>query len=378
MSDDPKRYTLVIPGPTECPEYVLKEMSMQVLPHYESEWGEIYWDINAKLQKVLGTKGDVFPINGSGTFSFELCMATLLREGDKVLAIANSAWGEGIGQAAERFGAEVVYARHEWYEPIPEEEIAPYFDDNDFSLVVAVHHDTGSGFLNPLDEIGKVCARYDVPFLVDAVASVGGVPFEMDAWGVDFCCTSVQKCLDCPPGIAIVGVSEKAWRHIDGVKDIRRGRYMDLRYWRKSAIEQRETHPNMVTSATNNLMALKVSLEHILTEGLAVREEKSKRLGRFFRKGLGNMGLRPLVKDELSPLLTYVVLPEGMDWNEPRDFLRFKYDVLTGVGFRFAHFGSQVSYNYLTLGLVGIEDFLRTKGIDIPSSNMLAGLEAYR
>ncbi|MBT3272708.1 MAG: alanine--glyoxylate aminotransferase family protein [Spirochaetales bacterium] len=378
MIDTQKRYTLLIPGPTECPDYVLNEMSMQVLPHYESEWGEIYWEINSDLQKVLGTNSDIFPINGSGTFSFELCMASLLQEGDKVLAIANSAWGEGIGQAAERFGAEVIYAQHEWYEPVHPEQLIPYFEDNNFALVVAVHHDTGSGFLNPLDEIGDVCRRFDVPFLVDAVSSVGGVPFKMDEWGVDFCCTSVQKCLDCPPGIAIVGVSNKAWKHIEKVKNIQRGRYMDLRYWRQNAIDQHDTHPNMVTSATNNLMALKASLKHILAEGLSEREAKYRKFGTFFRKGLENMGLRTKVRDEYSPLLTYVVLPDGIDSKEPRDFLRFKYNILTGVEFRFAHFGSQVSYNYLTLGLVGIEDFLRQKGIKMPSENILEGLEELR
>ena len=375
MNETPKRYTLLIPGPTECPDYVLKEMSMQVLPHYESEWAEIYWDIVGDLQKVIGTKSDVFPINGSGTFSFEVCMSSLLRAGDKVLAISNSALGEEIGRATERFGAEVVYARHEWYEPVTAAELTPYFEEQKFSLVTAVHHDTGSGFLNPLDEIGSVCKRFDVPLLVDAVSSIGGVPFKMDEWGVDFCCTSVQKCLDCPPGIAIVAVSEKAWRHMERITDIHRGRYMDLRYWRKSAIEQRDTHPNMVTSATNNLMALKVSLKHILAEGLSRREARYRRHGAFLRAGLANLGLRIKVKDEYSPLLTYVMLPDGMDWKEPRDFLRYEYDILTGVGLRFAHFGSQVSYNYLTLGLVGLEDFLRKSGIDIPSRSVMEGLE---
>ncbi len=378
MGKELKRYTLMIPGPTECPDYVLREMSMQVLPHYESEWGEIYWELNEGLQKIIGTKGDVFPINGSGTFAIDACMATLLQKGDKVLAVANTGWSEGLGLGAENFGAEVVLAKHKWYEAVPKEELRPYFEENDFSLVTIVHHDTGSGYITPLKEIGELCAEYDVPFLVDAVSSVGAVPFNMDENGVDFCCTSVQKGLDCPPGIGIVAVSEKAWRHIDAVEDIRRGRYMDLRYWRKSAIENRDTHPNMVTAATNNLMALKASVEHILEEGLEEREAKFRRYGQFFRKGLENLGLGVKIKEEDSPLVTTVVLPEGMDWNEPRDYLRYNYNILTGVLLRFAHFGSNVSYNYLTLGLVALEDFLRSKGIETPKANVLEGLEKYR
>ena len=67
-----------------------------------------------------------------------------------------------------------------------------------------------------------------------------------------------------------------------------------------------------------------------------------------------------------------------MDWNEPRDYLRYNYNILTGVLLRFAHFGSNVSYNYLTLGLVALESFLRSKGIETPKENVLEGLEKYR
>ena len=134
----------------------------------------------------------------------------------------------------------------------------------------------------------------------------------------------------------------------------------------------------MVTSATNNLMALKASAEHILAEGLAKREAKYRRYGRFIRKGLENLGLAAKVKEEYCPLVTYVELPDGMDWNKPRDHLRFKYDILTGVGLRFAHFGANVSYNYLTLGLVALEGFLRKEKIKTPSANVLTGLEELR
>lgn len=377
-----KRYRLLIPGPTESPDYVLTEMGAQVLPHYESEWAEIYWEVVGDLQKVLGTTSDVFPINGSGTLSYEIAMASLLKEGDKVLSIANCGVGRGMGGAAEGFGAVAVYAEGEMYKPMPPEKIRPYLERESFQMVVAGHHDTGSGFLNPLDEIGGLCREYDVPFLVDCVASLGGVPFEMDGWGVDFCCSSVQKCFDCPPGLAIVGVSEKAWRKMEAVGKLHRGQYMNLLDWRRFAQDNHDWHPNMVTIATNNVMGLRASLKHILAEGLDNRVKRYARLGDMVRKGIRNMGLTTLVEDRYAPLLTTVVFPEGVDAWEVREFLRHRYGLLTGRGkdryFRIAHFGSAVSEDYMTLALVAIEDFLRRKGLDMPMGTALKGLEVFR
>lgn len=377
-----KRYTLMIPGPTEVPEQVLVAMGEQVYPHYESEWAEIYWGVIEDLKKVCGTESDVFLINGSGTLSAEICLASLLAPGDKVLSIANCGLGRGMGGASEGFGATSVYVECEQWKPVPPEVVRSYLEKEEFQMVVAGHHDTGSGFLNPMDEIGAVCREFDVPFLSDAVSSLGGVPFKMDEWGVDFLCSSVQKCFDCPPGLAVVAVSEKAWRKMEAKGDLHRGRYMNLLKWRASAQNARDWHPTMVTAATSNIMGLRESLKLILAEGLEARVKRFARLGALLRTGLKNLGLTQLVEDQYSPLVTGVVFPEGIDAVEARDFLRYKYNILTGRGgesyFRIPNFGSKINEDRMTLALIAIEDFLRRKGQDIPAGTCLKGLEAFR
>ena len=377
-----KRYKLMIPGPTEVPDEVLEQMGAPVLPHYESEWAEIYWEVIGDLKQVFGTESDVFIVNGSGTLSIELAMASLLTEGDRVLSIANCGVGRGMGNAAQGFGATCVTVEGEQGKPMPPEKVRPYLERESFQMVVAGHHDTPTGFLNPLDEIGALCREFDVPYLVDAVASLGGVPFEMDQCGVDLCCASVQKCLDCPPGLAVVGVSEKAWRKMEAKGELHRGRYMNLLAWRQMAQKNRDWHPTLVTCATNNIMGLRASLKRILREGLEARMQRYARLGEMLRQGIRNMGLTTLVEDRYAPLLTAVQFPEEINAAETREFIRHHYGVLVGRGgenyFRIAHFGSAVSPDYITLVLVGIEDFLRRKGRPLRVGQCLEGLDAYR
>jgi aspartate aminotransferase-like enzyme len=373
-----RRYILLIPGPTASPDYVLSEMAAPVLPHYESEWAEIYWEIVGDLQKIMGTKSDVFPLNGSGTLAVDLAMASLLQDGDKVLSVANCHYGRFMGEAAESFGARVTYLPAEMYRPVSSEMMNHHLEEDAYKLVVAAHHDTASGFLNPLHEIGSICRERKVPFLVDCVSSIGGVPFKMDEWGVDFACASVQKALDCPAGLAIVGVSRRGWREIEKAGDLKRGRYMSLQNWRRSVVERKNEHPNLVSVGTNNMMGLRASLKHILSQGIEYRMGRYQRIGEMIRRGARNMGLETLVEDRYAPLLTRIVFPHEADCEDARSFVRHRYGILVGTQFRVAHFGAGVSADTITLLLVAIEDYMRKKGCDIAMGSALDGLEEYR
>jgi aspartate aminotransferase-like enzyme len=371
------RYRLMIPGPTESPAYVLHEMAEPVLPHYESEWAQIYWEIVGDLQKVLGTRSNVFPINGSGTLSFEIAMASLLAPGDRVLCLPNSFYGKAMGTASEGFGARVTFLDLPMFKPVPVDVVEKELHKDRYTLVVTAHHDTASGFLNPLEEIGELCRRHDVPLLVDCVSSIGALPIEMDAWGIDFACASVQKALDCPAGIAVVGVSGKAWRKMDAVGPLNRGRYMNLRNWRTSAVEQRDLHPNLISIATNNMMGLRASLKRILEEGLENRHRRMSRYGRMIRAGIRNLGLETFVDERYAPLLTRVVFPKDLSASEARDHVRFRHGILVGAEFRIPHFGAGVNTESITILLLAIEDYLRSKGKDICRGTCLQGLEAF-
>ncbi len=373
-----RRYKLMIPGPTQSPDYVLAEMSKPVLPHYESEWAELYWEIVADLKRIFGTSSDVLPINGSGTLSFEIAMASLLKPGDKVLCIDNSFYGMAMGRAAAGFGADVTFMQLPYFKPVEEEALRKFLEADSYRLVATAHHDTASGFLNPLETAGKLCREFDTPLLADCVSSVGGVPFKMDEWGVDFACASVQKALDCPAGIAVVGVSERGWKCIEAAGELHRGRFMNLANWKKATIDMRDHHPNLISIATNNMMGLRASLKSILKEGLENKKERMVRYGKMIRKGLANMGLKNLIEDEYSPLLTKVVFPDGIDREEARDFIRYHYGILVGIEFRIAHFGAGVDEDSITLILTGIEDFLRRKGISLQPGVCLTGLEEFR
>lgn len=372
------RRTLMIPGPTQSPDYVLQEMAGPVLPHYESEWSEVYWQIDGMLQQVFGTTSDVISLNGSGTLSFEIALASLIRPGDRVLAIDNSFYGDAMGRAALGFGADVTFMNAPQCLAVTEESLRRHLERGPYALVATAHHDTATGFLNPLETTGALCREYNVPLLVDCVSSIGAMPFLMDDWGVDFACGSVQKALDCPAGLALVGVSERGWDRIREAGDLKRGRYMSLANWRRARTEMRMTHPNLISIATNNMMGLRASLERILEEGLERRLQRLQRYGTMLRRGLQAMGLETFVPDEHAPILTRVVFPEGLDRDEAREFLRFNYNILVGSEFRVAHFGAGVNEDTITLVLVALEDYLRSKGVRPSRGAPLSGLEEFR
>jgi alanine-glyoxylate transaminase/serine-glyoxylate transaminase/serine-pyruvate transaminase len=282
-----------------------------------------------------------------------------------------------MGTAAEGFGARVTYIEEPKFKPVPLQAVEEELKKDRYALVATAHHDTASGFLNPLEGIGGLCRTCDVPFLVDCVSSIGALPIDMDAWGVDFACASVQKALDCPAGLAVVGVSEKAWRKMAAVGPLHRGRYMNLRNWRTSAVEQRDTHPNMISIATNNMMGLRISLKRILEEGLENRLRRMSRYGGMIRKGIRNLGLDTFIEDGYAPLLTRVVFPKGLSAGEARDHVRFRHGILVGAEFRIPHFGAGVNEESITLVLLALEDYLRQNGKDIRRGTCLQGLEEY-
>ncbi len=373
-----QRYKLMIPGPTQSPDYILREMGEPVLPHYESEWSEIYWQIQDDLKKVFGTEEMVIPINGSGTLACEMPMAGVIKEGTKVLCLDNSFFSKSMGTAAEGFGGDVTFLGLEKFKPVPPDTLADALKNSHYELVVIAHHDTASGYLEPLETVGNICRNHNVLLLADCVSSIGALPFKMDEWGVDFACASVQKGLDCPAGIGLVAASKQGWEKLEKAAPANRGRYMNLLKWRESMLERKTGHPNLISIATNNMMALKASLKVILEEGLENRLNRMIRYGTMIRRGIRNMGLDTVVADEYAPLVTKVRFPERIDRDEARDFVRYNYGILLGVEFRIAHFGHGINEDSITLVLTALEDFLRTKGMEIPYGKFLEGLEEFR
>ena len=179
--------------------------------------------------------------------------------------------------------------------------------------MAAVHLETSTTIINPAEEIGYITRKHDLPFFLDTVSSLGGLPVRMDDWGVDLCASASQKCLGAPPGLAPLAVGERGWEAINRNPKPGHGWYLNLNIWRQFAHDWADWHPFPITMATNNVAALRVSLDGLMREGIEARQERYRKLALKLRTGIRRMGMTPFTPDEMmAPVITAAKGPEGI------------------------------------------------------------------
>jgi len=347
------RVQLMIPGPVEVHPDVLKAVGNPVEPHYGPAWVEKYARAISLLKRVFNTENDVFLMAGSGTCAIDACMGSALRTNEKVIIGNNGFFGDRLISIAKANRLEKIEVKVEWGKPVEPGMIQEALMKNpDARMVAMVHSETSTTILNPIDEIGKVVQATEAVFMVDAVSSLGGVPYETDNWGLDLCASATQKCLGSLPGLAPVSVSPKAWKLIDRPGEIGHGWYTNLCTWREYANEWGDWHPTPVTMPVNLVNGLLVSLEQLITEGIPSRMSRYQSLAMQLRNGLREAGMLPFTKDEeLNPVLTAAYPPAGIDSGAVVNYLLDKHHIQISGGlghlkpkiFRIGHMSPVIS-----------------------------------
>lgn len=317
-----RRLKLMIPGPVEVEEQVLAAMGEPVMPHYGAKWTELWRDTIDLLKRVFKTEGDVFLMVGSGSAGIDACIGSALQRGEKILVPSNGFFGERMARIAEGYGLDVRRIEVEWGEPISTAVVEKAVDENPGASAVAmVHLETSTAIANPVEEVGSIVRSAGMLFVVDTVSSLGGLPLELDKWGISLCASASQKCLGAPPGLTPVAVHPEAWEKIES-NETPHGWYLDLRVWRRYAREWADWHPFPTTTATNNVLALRTSLERLLEEGIDKRLARFRGLAQRLRSGLREIGMPPFTSDEdMVPVVTPVCAPEGVPAGEVVDYM---------------------------------------------------------
>jgi alanine-glyoxylate transaminase/serine-glyoxylate transaminase/serine-pyruvate transaminase len=329
-----KSYKLMIPGPVEVSEEVLCAMGSQVQPHYGPDWTAFYNETLTLLKKVFNTTGDVFLMVGSGTVAIDACVGSSLSTGEKIIIGNNGFFGDRLVSVAKAYGLNVVEVKSEWgkrLEPIDFERALR--QNPEAKAVAVVHLETSTTVLNRIEEIGPIVRAHGGIFIVDAVSSLGGVPFEMDRWCIDFCASAVQKCLGAPPGLGPVAINSRGWEAVDRNPQKNHGWYSDLRTWRKYATEWGDWHPSPITMATSNVVALHVALEQLMQEGIETRLARYRALAIRLRAGLQHLEYRLFTPDEeMTPVLTAAYCPEGVSSAKIVAYLSDQYQIKISGG----------------------------------------------
>ena len=362
-----KRY-LFTPGPTPVPPEVLAALALPVIHHRERDYREIYERCLARLRDIYRTEHDVLMYTTSGTGAFESAVANLTSPGDRQLVLSAGNFGERWAGMVRAFGADLVHVRLDWGEtPEPEDLRSALADAGEVRVVYLTHSETSTGVVCDVQALTAVARDAGALVVVDAVSSLGAVPLETDAWGMDVVVSGSQKALMCPPGVAFTSVSPRA---LEAAARATSPRYV-LDWERTRKAQAKLDAP--FTPAIPIVRALDVALGLLLEEGIEAAFDRHARLGRACREGAKAMGLELFSPDEeRSAVVTAIRAPEGVDATEIVAALRDRFGItiangqgeLKGSIFRIGHIGWFDVFD-ITTALAAVELALADAGAEI-------------
>ncbi len=332
-----KRY-LFTPGPTPVPPQVLAATAEPIVHHRGVDFREIYERTLERLGLVFRTEAPVLLFSASGTGAMDSAVANMTQPGDRVAVVVAGAFGERWTKICEQYGLEVVRIDYEWGEIPDPDEIGSAVAESGVGVAFCTQSETSTGVVADIQAIKAAVG--EVALVVDAVSSLGAVPLETDAWGVDVVLSGSQKALMCPPGLAMASVAGHLW---DGLPPAR-SFYFDWRGTRKA----QEVFDAAFTPAVSLIRGLDVALGMILDGGLDAAFERHVRLGRAARAGVKAMGLELFSPDDDSAaVVTAVRAPDGVEAPALLRHLRDRHGVTLAPGqgalkssvFRIGHIG---------------------------------------
>jgi alanine-glyoxylate transaminase/serine-glyoxylate transaminase/serine-pyruvate transaminase len=345
------REQLNIPGPTNIPDAVLAAMHRPAMDIYSGDMLGITRTLHEDMPKIFRTSGRVYIYAANGHGGWEAALSNVLSRGETVLVLESGLFAAGWGDMAQMMGAKVEVLKGDLRRAVNPDAVRQRLEadpSHEIKAILVVQIDTASGVVNDLPAIRRAidAARHPALLMVDAVASLGCMPFEMDAWGIDVAMAGSQKGLMTPPGLAFVATNERG--HAAHQKADLRTRYWDWTF------RQGEAHYQKYggTPPQHLLFALRKALDLLLAEGLEHAARRHALLAEATRQAVsrwaegGALAINATEPDERANSITCVLTPD----RNPQpllDYCRHKCGVVPGLGigpfagraFRIAHMG---------------------------------------
>ena len=320
----------MLPGPTNVPDRVMHAMIKPIIGHRGAEFHALYEEITEKLKYVFQTQSDVFVLTCSGTGGIECAVSNLVSPGDKVIVPVFGVFSGRLAEKVKRRGGIPVELSLPWGAAPRASEIKEIVErEPDAKAIFLVYNETSTGVtVRELPEIGRIAKENNLLLIVDAISILGGDKLPVDEWNIDFCITGSQKCIACPPGLAMVSVSQKAWEKIEKTEN--KPMYFDLLRMKEYAAKKETPF----TPALPIFHALNEALKIIHEEGLEKRFERHRKCAQAFYNAIEALGLTvfPKEKSIRSNTVIAVNIPENVEDNKVRSIMREKYKVLIAGG----------------------------------------------
>ena len=313
------RPILLNPGPVSLSESVRKAVARVDFCHREPEFFELQ-------SRVIGGLLDIYQcdpeewaavlIGGSGTSALEAMMSSMLPAGAHVLVLENGVYGERLSRIAEIHGIQSTALKAAWGDEIDLQAVAALLASGDFSHVAAVHHETTTGRLNPIDEIASLCSTFNVHLLLDAVSSFGAESISFTHESLQAVAATANKCLHGIPGVAVVICRQEALKQ--GIEP--RSLSLHLPLWAEH--QARQSTP--FTPPVNALLGLAQAIKELEKQGgWKSRRSRYRKLAARVAETCEKLGVKPwLPADQNSCVLNSYHLPAGLTYTDVHDGLK--------------------------------------------------------
>lgn len=328
----PQRF-LYAPGPTNVDPRVYKAMAEPVVGMRDPFFFQCMADVQAGLRTIFGTKNEkTFILTGTGSSGMEAAIANFVKPGTTFAVFANGYFADRQAEMALRHGAKVIRFEKEMGEVFTAEEAASLLRQHRPEVVAFVHAETSTGALQQPRAITAAAKEIGAFVIADCVTSLGAMPVEADANGIDVAYSCSQKGLSCPAGLSPVTVSPRAWQWLEQRESIDTWaldlKLIDAWFGPK--------HVYHHTPSTTLYYGLREGLRVINEEGLQNRWERHHKAHARLLAGLTKLGFQPVVKEPENRIwhLLNVYTPAGVNEAELRAKLldRYNIEVAGGIG----------------------------------------------
>ncbi|MBS0639168.1 MAG: aminotransferase class V-fold PLP-dependent enzyme [Acetobacteraceae bacterium] len=351
MSVSAGREFLAIPGPTTVPDAVLQAMHRPAVDIYAGSLLALTDGLLRDVARMFSTEGRAYIYSANGHGAWEAALTNVLSRGDKILVLESGRFAVGWGNSAGRMGVEVEILKGDMRRAVRPAEVEARLKADKGSTIKAVlvtQVDTASGVVNDIPAIGEAirAAGHDALLMVDAVASLGCMKFDMDGWGVDVAMSASQKGLMAPPGLSFVAANARA-------RDVHKTAGLRTPYWDWTERDGDHHYQKYAgTPPEHMLFALRRALDMLFEEGLENVFRRHALLAEAVRRAVGVwsagqvIGFNIIEPSERCDTVT-PVLVEGYDPDALRAYCREQCGVVLGHGigdlsgraFRVAHMG---------------------------------------
>lgn len=334
---------LMTPGPTTIHESVRLAASRPITnPDLDPGYFEFHKKVCDDLKSLFHTGNDTLILDGEGILGLEASCASLIEPGDRVLCIDNGIFGNGFGDFAKMYGAEVIYYKTDYDKSVSPEALETFLrQDHNFKLATLVHCETPSGISNPVNHICPLLKKYGILSVVDSVSALGGEELFVDDWQMDVVIAGSQKCLSAAPGLTLMSISPDAWDMIESRKTPVIGFYCNLSIWK----DWYENKWFPYTQPICQIYQLDVALTRALNDSSLLSRHHQMALAT--RESFKKAGFDLYAKEGFSNTVTTICMPTGITFKQLFDALLEEHGIMIGGGighlkdqvFRIGHMG---------------------------------------